>query len=110
MEPRLDALYREHAPAITASLVRSFGPARLDIVEGAVQEAFVAAIEQWAAGTPDRPAAWLHAVAKRRVIDALRRAAWFAPDDDAIDAAPAAEAAASGDEDLLHMMLVCCHP
>jgi hypothetical protein len=29
----LDALYREHAPALTASLVRSFGARRLDLIE-----------------------------------------------------------------------------
>src|ERR1019366_2627366 len=43
----LDALYREHAPAITASLARSFGARRLDLIEAAVQEAFVSAIESW---------------------------------------------------------------
>jgi RNA polymerase sigma-70 factor, ECF subfamily len=106
----LDALYREHAPAITTSLVKSFGAARLDVVEAAVQEAFVAALEQWADAAPDRPAAWLHAVARRRAIDALRRAAWFVPDDDAIADAAAAAPAASTDDDLLNMMLVCCHP
>lgn len=106
----LDALYREHAPAITASLAKSFGPARLDIVEGAVHEAFVAAIEQWHAAVPERPAAWLHAVAKRRVIDALRRAAWFAPDNAVIDETASPASDSFGDEDLLKMMLVCCHP
>ena len=42
----LDALYRAHAPAITASLARVFGARRLDLIEAGVQEAFVAAIEQ----------------------------------------------------------------
>jgi RNA polymerase sigma-70 factor (ECF subfamily) len=106
----LDALYREHAPAITASLVKSFGPARLDLVESAVQEAFIAALEAWHTDVPDRPAAWLHAVARRRTIDALRRAAWFSPVDSIEDTAAAATSEAFGDEDLLKMMLVCCHP
>ena len=105
----VDQLYREHAPAIIASLVRSFGPARLDLVETAVQEAFVAAIEQWGDAPPDRPAAWLHTTARRRVIDALRRAAWFAPDEVG-DEHEAPAAARTGDDDLLNMMLVCCHP
>ncbi|HEU0030413.1 MAG TPA: DUF6596 domain-containing protein [Kofleriaceae bacterium] len=105
----LDALYREHAPAITAALVKRFGPARLDLVEAAVQESFVAAIEQWQTVIPERPAAWLTTVARRRVIDSLRRAAWFAPGD-AIEDAPATASDSFGDEDLLNMMLVCCHP
>jgi hypothetical protein len=39
----LDALYREHAPATTASLARWFGARRLDLIEA--QEAFVSATQ-----------------------------------------------------------------
>ena len=105
---KLDALYREHAPAITAALAKAFGPARLDLIETAVQEAFVAALETWGDAPPETPAAWLTTVARRKVIDALRRAAWFAPGE---PTEPAAEPSdAFGDEDLLAMMFVCCHP
>jgi RNA polymerase sigma-70 factor, ECF subfamily len=104
----LDAVYRAHAPGITASLVKAFGPARLDLVEAAVQEAFVAALEQWRDAPPERPAAWLHTAARRRVIDALRRAAWFAPGEPELAAAE--ESDSYDDGDLLKMMLVCCHP
>jgi len=104
----LDALYRAHAPAIVASLTRSFGPSRLDVIEAGVQEAFAAALA-WT-DAPDNPPGWLHTVARRRVIDALRKAAWFAPAEElddiaSTDARPNAEA-----DDLLDMMLVCCHP
>lgn len=104
----LDALYREHAPAITASLARSFGARRLDLIETAVQEAFVSAIESWTE-LPDRPGAWLQVTARRRVIDALRRAAFMAPADD-LDRLEAPVAEPDRDEDLLKMMFVCCHP
>ncbi|HSN28273.1 MAG TPA: DUF6596 domain-containing protein [Kofleriaceae bacterium] len=108
MKLEIDQLYREHAPAITAALAKAFGPARLDLIETAVQEAFVAAIEQWGDAPPDAPAAWLTTVARRKVIDALRRAAWFAPGE---PEEPLAEASDTfGDEDLLAMMFVCCHP
>jgi RNA polymerase sigma-70 factor, ECF subfamily len=105
----LDALYREHAPAITASLARSFGARRLDLIEAAVQEAFVSAIESWGAEVPERPGAWLQVAARRRVIDAIRRAAWIAPSE-ALDELEAPAAAPDRDEDLLKMMFVCCHP
>lgn len=103
------ALYRAHAPAIVASLTKSFGPSRLDVIEAGVQEAFAAAL-QWTE-PPDNPAGWLHTVAKRRVIDALRKDAWFAPSDelDHLAAAPVTSLDHE-DDDLLDMMLVCCHP
>jgi len=105
----LDALYREHAPAITASLARSFGARRLDLIESAVQDAFVAALKTWGTDVPERPAAWLQVAARRRVIDAIRRAAWIASSE-ALDELEAPVAAADRDEDLLKMMFVCCHP
>jgi RNA polymerase sigma factor (sigma-70 family) len=106
----LDALYREHAPAITASLARSFGARRLDLIETGVQEAFVSAIESWRTEVPERPAAWLHVAARRRVIDAIRRATWIAPSEalDQLEAPPAVPDRDDGD--LLKMMFVCCHP
>jgi RNA polymerase sigma-70 factor (ECF subfamily) len=42
--------------------------------EDALSDAFSAAMEQWPrTGTPERPEAWLLAVARRRTIDAVRR-------------------------------------
>jgi RNA polymerase sigma-70 factor (ECF subfamily) len=107
--PDFDALYREHAPAITASLARAFGARRLDLIEAAVQEAFVSALESWGAEPPDRPGAWLQVAARRRVIDAVRRAAWIAPGEE-LDQLEAPLPASDQDQDLLHMMFVCCHP
>ena len=105
-----DALYRQHAPAIAASLARSFGARRLDLIEAAVQEAFVSAIESWrTAAIPESAGAWLQVAARRRVIDAIRRATWTAPSE-ALDQIEAPPAAADHDEDLLKMMFVCCHP
>ena len=105
----LDALYREHAPAITASLARAFGARRLDLIEAAVQEAFVSAIVSWSSQVPERPGAWLQVTARRRVVDALRRATWIAPSEE-LDELEAPAAVPNNDEDLLKMMFVCCHP
>jgi len=108
----LEALLREHAPralAIVASRYRDF-----DGAEDAVQEALIAAAEQWQAGVPDDPRAWLVTVASRRLVDAYRsadarrrreREAW----DDR--EAPAADEPAAGDvDDSLTLVLLCCHP
>ena len=43
--------------------------------EDALSEAFVAALETWSrTGIPDKPEAWLLTVARRRILDAVRRA------------------------------------
>ena len=105
----LEALYRQHAPPITAALARSFGARRLDLIEAAVQEAFVSALESWGTEVPARPGAWLQVAARRRLIDALRRATWLAPSE-ALDQLEAPTATPDRDEDLLKMMFVCCHP
>src|SRR5919112_442455 len=45
-----------------------------DIVEEAVQEAFVAALETWARdGVPRNPGAWITTTARNRAIDRVRR-------------------------------------
>lgn len=104
-----DALYREHAPLITAALARAFGARRLDLIETAVQEAFVSAVESWGTDVPERPGAWLQVAARRRVIDAIRRASWIAPGAE-LDDLEAPAATADPDEDLLKMIFACCHP
>lgn len=46
----------------------------LSTVEDALQDAYLQACQQWQKqGMPENPVAWLHSVAKRRLIDRLRR-------------------------------------
>ncbi|WP_345542500.1 RNA polymerase sigma factor [Microbacterium jejuense] len=109
---RIEGLLREHGPralAIVAGRYRDF-----DGAEDAVQEALLAASEQWRSGIPDDPRAWLVTVASRRLVDAYRsadarrrreREAWDARD------APAADEPGAGDtDDSLTLVLLCCHP
>src|ERR1700752_686781 len=71
-----EALFRQEAGGISAWLVRLLGPKRLDLIEDAVQDAFAAALAQWAySGTPERPAAWLAVAARNKALDRLRREA-----------------------------------
>lgn len=105
----VEALYREHAPAITAALVKAFGAARLDVVEAAVQEAFVAAMAQWGEARPDNPAAWLTTVAKRRVIDEIRRAS-IVHEDEEVHVPVYEDVYVEDARQMLDMVMVCCHP
>jgi len=48
----------------------------LDLAEECVQDAYARALSTWGSrGIPDKPAAWLTTVARRRAVDLLRRTA-----------------------------------
>lgn len=68
----LATVFREEAGRLTAILVRALGD--FNAAEDLVQDALLAAVEQWAhEGIPNNPGAWLLTVARRRGIDRLRR-------------------------------------
>ena len=69
----VDATFREEWGRIVATLIRRTGD--WDLAEECAQEAFTEALRRWPAdGVPQRPGAWLTAVAGNRAIDRLRRA------------------------------------
>ena len=106
-----DAHRREWALvlAATARVARD-----LDLAEGCVQDAYVAALSAWARdGVPRKPGAWLTTVAKRKALDALRRGQTFRsklpllmePDEADVND-PTDEAV----DDRLRLIFTCCHP
>lgn len=73
-----DTLRRER-PRLVAALTRLLGADRLALAEDVVQDACLKALETWRErGVPDRPEAWLIAVARNRALDRLRRDGRFA--------------------------------
>jgi RNA polymerase sigma-70 factor (ECF subfamily) len=65
-------IYRQHAGRVIATLARYSGD--IDLAEDAFQDAIEAALDRWPTnGEPDSPAAWLTTVARRKMIDRLRR-------------------------------------
>ncbi|MGL5928410.1 MAG: sigma-70 family RNA polymerase sigma factor, partial [Dermatophilaceae bacterium] len=124
----LIVLARESGRDVLATLARTTGD--LQLAEDAVQDATVTALEVWSrTGVPPNPVAWLRLTARRRAIDLARRearrgakedgavrlgvqlggGAW--PDPEALaDAALDEPEAAVVDDDLLRLVLVCCHP
>jgi RNA polymerase sigma-70 factor (ECF subfamily) len=115
-DAQLETLFRHEAGNISAWLTRLLGPARLTLVEDAVQDAFGAALTQWPLeGTPARPAAWLAVTARNKALDRLRQEARL----DYLD--PQDEAAAwrlgfsnpdtlGEADDTLALMFVAAHP
>ena len=116
-EHTIDGSLRRLAPRVLGAVVRRYG--HFDACEDAVQEALLAAAQQWPAdGVPDRPQAWLIRVAVRKLIDLLRAeqarrrredrsASWVLPQERT--AAPA-DADPGGSDDTLVLLMLCCHP
>jgi RNA polymerase sigma factor (sigma-70 family) len=109
MTGRVEELLRELAPQVLGALVRRYG--HFATAEDAVQEALLAAAQQWPGdGVPESPRGWLITVASRRLTDLLRReqsrrrredrVAHWAPQGDPV-----------GDtDDTLVLLFLCCHP
>ncbi len=106
-------VWREHTPDVLAALLRRSGD--FGACEDAVQDALLAAAEQWPRdGVPEDPKAWLIRVASRRLIDARRSA-------DARERREEAELASAArlkqssdppteDDDTLRLCMLCAHP
>jgi RNA polymerase sigma factor (sigma-70 family) len=105
-----EGLLRELAPHVLGAVVRRYG--HFADAEDAVQEALLEASARWLRdGRPDNPRGWLIRVASRRMADrhrsdeARRRredlaASWSMHPPDP----------ASGKDDTLILMFLCCHP
>ena len=111
-------LLRELAPQVLGVLARRFG--EWEAAEDAVQEAVIAAAEQWpAAGVPTNPKGWLYQVATRRMHDHARSESARRRREQAVALAHEAErpwAPPPDDEvgverdDALVLLFMCCHP
>ena len=110
MTDLVTSLLRENAPRVLGALVRRHG--QFAQCEDAVQEAMIAAAQQWPAeGVPDDPRAWLVAVANRRLVDAWRsESARRARERAVIDLEPGDPLGASDVDDTLTLLVLCCHP
>jgi RNA polymerase sigma-70 factor, ECF subfamily len=111
----LEAIYSSESRRVFASLVRLLGD--LDLAEEALQDAFIAALEQWpGAGIPANARAWLISVGRFRAIDRLRRRARFdkahADITDVLYAQSQVDTEAGNGvaDDRLGLIFICCHP
>ena len=106
----VEALWRIESAHIIGTLVRMTGD--VGLAEDAAQDALLDALRQWPIeGMPRNPAAWLTAVAKRRVLDAwsrsrarddrYRRLAEGRPDEHEWQPIP---------DDVLRLLFTACHP
>ncbi|MES1210262.1 MAG: sigma-70 family RNA polymerase sigma factor, partial [Pseudomonadota bacterium] len=111
LDPADERLLRDLAPQVLAAVLRRYRD--FPAAEDAVQEALLAAAQQWPRyGRPDDPRAWLIRVASRRWADAhraavarRRREQAAGEEEDGVAAPPATER-----DDTLSLLFMCCHP
>src|SRR4029077_17906776 len=105
----LDQRFRGCHGRIVAALTRRFGVERFALIENAVQDAYVRALERWPhEGTPPEPENWLVRVANTARIDALRREARMRRLDASHDVSVDPPSLDRDDE--LRLMFLCCDP
>ncbi len=111
----VEAIYRAQSRRVLATLIRLLGD--FDLAEEALQDAFIAAVEQWPrAGVPENPRAWLVSAGRFKAIDSLRRRARFNASlaqmamqlDDLPDVPPMDQHGL--EDDRLRLIFTCCHP
>jgi len=114
----IEAIYRAQSGRVLASLIRLLGG--FELAEEALHAAFAAAAEQWPRdGLPESPRAWLIQIASRRIADHVRAEAArrhreaivvsLVPPEEQL-ALAADEEAATGRDDTLDLLFMCCHP
>ncbi len=82
---------------------------QFDACEDAVQEALLAASQQWPDEFPDNPRSWLVAVANRRLVDEWRsESARRRREEEAFNLETDSEAV--DQDDTLTLLYMCCHP
>ncbi|HEY1388583.1 MAG TPA: RNA polymerase sigma factor [Ktedonobacterales bacterium] len=114
----VDHVYRQESGRILAALIASLRD--FTLAEDALQDAMVAALQQWpASGVPRNPAAWLTTIARRKAIDRLRREGTLAQKQallqaleqvGATDSLDTAEDAPPIPDERLKLFFTCCHP
>ncbi|MFE1321235.1 RNA polymerase sigma factor [Kitasatospora phosalacinea] len=112
-------LLRELAPQVLAALLRRHTGA-FDACEDAVQEALLAAAEQWPRdGRPANPRGWLVTVASRRLVDLVRadrarrereERLFLATPQSELLGRPADADPDTDRDDSLALLFLCCHP
>jgi RNA polymerase sigma-70 factor (ECF subfamily) len=109
----IEDVWRSESRRVLATLIRLLGD--FDRAEEALNDAFLAAAEQWPrSGIPASPRAWLVSAGRFKAIDRMRKRARFveiakeivATEEEA-EMAPDAEFIA---DDQLRLIFVCCHP
>jgi len=115
----LESVFREEYGRIIATLIRLSGS--FDLAEESLQEAFASAVVNWKQqGPPDNPGAWLTTVARRKLLDAVRREKTKSDKETELqyetqrlqphNGIDLSEDTVEYPDDRLRLIFTCCHP
>jgi RNA polymerase sigma-70 factor (ECF subfamily) len=112
----VEAVYRSDWGRIVATLIGMVGD--FDLAEECAQEAFTAAVNQWAdSGVPDLPRAWIIKTAHHKAIDRIRRRTLHDEKVDLYVKSGFIQESIEPDydnneipDDRLRLIFTCCHP
>jgi RNA polymerase sigma-70 factor (ECF subfamily) len=109
----IEKLHREEWGRLLSALIRAVGD--FDVAEEALQDAFAAAVVEWAGAAPRNPRAWLYGTARHRAIDRLRRRTRLSAMAAALSEQEEARAPVFADDEevpdeRLRLIFTCCHP
>ena len=112
----IEHFFRYESGKTIAYLTKRFGATHFELIEDAVQDALMKAVQVWPfKGVPDNPSAWIMTTARNKVIDNFRKESR----QDDYKAAVLDETETSKQEvytedelkdDMLRIMFICCHP
>jgi RNA polymerase sigma-70 factor, ECF subfamily len=112
---QIETTFRQEHGKVLAVLIATLGDFAL--AEDALQDALVAALEQWKQdGVPRNPGAWITTIAKRKAIDRIRRDSNFTRKQQIIldslqgDEDDEEEEMETIPDERLKLMFTCCHP
>jgi RNA polymerase sigma-70 factor (ECF subfamily) len=112
---QIETTFRQEHGKVLAGLIATLGDFAL--AEDALQDALIAALEQWKQdGVPRNPGAWITTIAKRKAIDRIRRDSNFTRKQQVIldslkgDEDDEEEEMETIPDERLKLMFTCCHP
>src|SRR5579872_5542972 len=115
----VERVFRQESGDILAGLIAATRD--FTLAEDALQDACIAALQQWpTSGIPYNPAAWLSSIARRKAIDRLRRDATLARKQEQLQALTTLDQAGESEpedshaeapipDERLKLLFTCCH-
>lgn len=115
MDYQIDIVFKKEYARLIAILISKYGNAHINLIEDAVQEAFLKALKIWPVQKPQNPAAWIMRVARNHLLDQFKKADFkFKKKLDGSEKKVGSSLEMPKEQEIvdsqLRMIFACCHP